>query len=280
MSHDVDSAFQHCVSLLRQGVTLDGCLSRYPEHAEELQPMLAALSDAQSVSSLALPSEARSRIRNRVLSEWDNRHPSRKRFQGYLSMFPRWAAVAAAVVLALVFSGAGVVKASETAIPGAALYPIKQLQEETRLWLARSPEAKANIYTDLVRERTEEIRALAGTDSGNSVLIAVDRLERHIYDADKLATEPSRTEQGIGRGMNIAVLEALDSAITQHQSISVTIEANISQSPAKMYPCLQYTFEVIRQGRDRVRAAVEAIGRSLPESPSERLVPGANLCPP
>ena len=280
MPHDVGSAFQHCVSLLRQGVPLDDCLSRYPEHADELQPMLTALADAHSGLSLALPSEARARIRNRILSEWDNRYPSPKSHKGYLSMFPRWAAVAAVVVLTLVFSGAGVVIASEAAVPGAALYPIKQLQEETRLWLARSPEAKTNIYTSLVRERAEEIRALAEVDSGNSVTIAVDRLERHIYDADRLARESSLTDQGTGRGMSIAVLDALDSAIAQYQSISITIEENISQSPAKLYPCLQYTFEAIRQGRDRVRAAVEAIGRSLPEASSERVIPDTNLCPP
>lgn len=279
MSRDVDSAFQHCVSLLRQGVPLDGCLSRYPEQADELQPMLTAITDVLSGSSLALPSATRARIRNRVLSEWDNRRPSPKSYQSYLSMFPRWATVAA-VILALLFSGAGVVIASEAAVPGAALYPIKQLREETRLWLARSPEAKTSIYTSLVRERAEEIRVLAEMDSGNSVVIAVNRLERHIYDADRLARESSRTEQGIGRGMSIAVLDALDSAIAQYQSISMTIEENISQSPSKMYPCLQYTFEAIRQGRDRVRAAVEAIGRSLPEASSERVIQGTNLCPP
>ena len=280
MSHDVDSAFQHCVSLLRQGVPLDDCLSRYPDHADELQAMLTALSDAHGGSSLALPSAARARIRNRILAEWDNRHPSPKSHKSYLSVFPQWAAVAAAVVLALVFSGAGVVIASEAAVPGAALYPIKQLQEETRLWLARSPEAKTNIYTSLVRERVEEIMALAETDSGNSMVIAVDRLERHIYDADRLSRESSQTDQGTGLGMSIAVFDALDSATAQYESISITIEENISQSPAKMYPCLQYTFEAIRQGRDRVRAAVEAIGRSLPEASSERVIPDTNLCPP
>lgn len=280
MPYDVDSAFQHCVSLLRRGVTLDDCLSRYPGHADELQPMLIALTDVHSIPSLALPSEARGRIRNQILAEWDNRYPSPKPHKSYLSVFPRWAAVAAAVVLALVFSGAGVVIASEAAVPGAALYPIKQLQEETRLWLARSPEAKTNIYTSLVRERVEEIMALAETDSGNSMVIAVDRLERHIYDADRLSRESSQTDQGTGLGMSIAVFDALDSATAQYQSISITIEENISQSPAKMYPCLQYTFEAIRQGRDRVRAAVEAIGRSLPEASSERVIPDTNLCPP
>ena len=280
MPHDIDSAFQHCVSLLRQGVNLNVCLSRYPEHADELRPMLVALSGTHSESSLALPSEARARIRNRVLSEWDNRPALRKPYQQYLSMVPRWAAVAAVLVLALVFSGTGVVMASETALPGAVLYPIKQLQEETRLWLARSPEAKANIYTSLVRERTDEIRALAETDSGSSVGIAIDRLERHIYDADRLAKESSRTKQGVSGEMRIAFFEALDSAIAQDQSISITIKENISQSPAKMHPCLQYTFEAIRLGRERVRAAVEAIGRSLPEALSERVIPSANLCPP
>ena len=281
MPHDVDSAFQHCVSLLRQGMSLDDCLSRYPGHADELQPMLIALTDSQNSYSFALPSEARGRIRNQILAEWDNRYPSPKSHKSYLSVFPRWAAVAAAVVLALVFSGAGVVIASEAAVPGAALYPIKQLQEETRLWLARSPEAKTNIYTSLVRERVEEIVALAETDSGDSMVIAVDRLERHIYDADRLSRESSQTDQrGTGLGMSIVVFDALDSATAQYQSISITIEENISQSPAKMYPCLQYTFEAIRQGRDRVRAAVEAIGRSLPEASSERVIPSANLCPP
>ena len=117
MEGRVQQVLEECLELLRQGVSLEQCLARYPECAQELEPLLRTALTAQGQLTPGMPSAARTRIQARVLAEWDRRHLPRQRRWGLPFFLPRWAAVAASVVLAIVLGGVGTVAAAGSSSP-------------------------------------------------------------------------------------------------------------------------------------------------------------------
>ena len=152
---------EECLELLRQGRSMEECLERYPEEAAELEPMLRVAFSVRSGLAADLPLPARTRMRSRVLAEWDRQHQPRSwnlRLPSVLpgsALFPRWAFAAAILVLALALGGLGTNTAAANTVPGDILYPVKELREGVELWFARSPEAKVEMYTSLVKERVD-----------------------------------------------------------------------------------------------------------------------------
>jgi len=157
-------AFQQCLDMSRRGASLKQCLDQFPQYADELEPLLVAAMGSAGSGGPVMSTEMRSRLRGWVLSEWDRQHQPRRRRWSFSLFSSRWAmATAAAVVmLMVVVGGAGTAAAAQDAIPGTTLYPVKQLEEEARLWITRSPEVKVVRYGDLVRERAQDLRLLAG----------------------------------------------------------------------------------------------------------------------
>lgn len=80
----------------------------------------------------------------------------------------RWRAVAAGVAAVLVVGGAGAAVASENALPGSPLYPLKRQVEDLRLSLTPPGGARGGAELDLARERLEEAERLT-VDGGGSL---------------------------------------------------------------------------------------------------------------
>lgn len=80
----------------------------------------------------------------------------------------RWRTVAAGVAAVLVVGGAGAAVASENALPGSPLYPLKRQVEDVRLSLTSPGEARGGAELDLARERLEEAERLT-VDGGGSL---------------------------------------------------------------------------------------------------------------
>ncbi len=196
MTDRMYQAFQQCLDMSRRGASLEECLDHFPQYAQELEPLLAAAIGSAGSSGPVMSTEMRSRLRGWVLSEWDRQHQPRRQGWSFSLFSPRWAmATAVAVVmLMVVVGGAGTAAAAQDAIPGATLYPVKQLEEEARLWITRSPEVKVVRYGDLVRERAQELRILAGRGDAEATSVAVSRMERHIRDVSLLVNQAALAE--------------------------------------------------------------------------------------
>ncbi|NPV65533.1 MAG: LysM peptidoglycan-binding domain-containing protein [Anaerolineae bacterium] len=81
---DFLNALDDCISLLNAGYTLEECLRRHPQHAEQLRPLLAAgLLVRQSRASTQATLAARERVRPRVeraLRQVDRKRPTWQRY--------------------------------------------------------------------------------------------------------------------------------------------------------------------------------------------------------
>ena len=106
MAGDFDKILDECVDRINRGEDLKDCLASYPEHAEELEPLLRAMLGTQTAytftPSPTTKTEARQRF-NAALEELVRRREERR------ALFPRvlrqsraWVAVAAVLLVALI----------------------------------------------------------------------------------------------------------------------------------------------------------------------------------
>ncbi len=269
MPETIDNILQDCLDLMRRRTPANGCLALYPEFAEELAPLLAASVGAENLLVQPLGASSRSRIKATVLGEWNRRRAPKRRwwnlpaFAPTPAFAPRWAAVAATLAVALMLGGSGTVLAAGYSIPGDALYPVKQVREEVRLWWTWSPEAKVDIYTRLVNKMADEIRALAAAGRAASSGIAAGRLEDHVAHVSLLAAEAAGSNFE-GSGPSREVIARLQSSATAQQSAASIIQQMLDGAPPQARESLVRALDAIEDARDRVRAAQEAVGVPTP----------------
>ncbi|MBI4305940.1 MAG: DUF4382 domain-containing protein [Chloroflexi bacterium] len=197
-----DEALDACMTMLMQGATIDECLARYPDEAEELRPHLLAFAAAARMASVQVSHEAKTRGRERLraelaaLEQRDRQRAAMPPWSGWFRRswpaFPvqRWT-VAATAVLLLILGGTGTVAASRGTIPGDAFYPVKIATERARLALAIAEEDRASMHVSFAERRAKEIGALLERGDSAQAVAVVERLASHLESAGKLSSEAS-----------------------------------------------------------------------------------------
>ncbi len=106
MTEAFDKILDECIDRINRGEEIEDCLASYPEHAEELEPLLRAMLDTQ-VAYRFTPSPmtkkaARQRF-NAALEERARRHEERRPvFPWVLGWSKAWVTVAAVLLVALI----------------------------------------------------------------------------------------------------------------------------------------------------------------------------------
>ena len=259
MPNMMEDMLEDCLDLMRRGASLQDCLELYPDFAHALEPLLVSSSRAEALLAQPLSGGARRRIRGIVLQQWDKIHAPKRRTWSLPLFTPRWAAMAAALVVALMLGGSGTVFAAGYSVPGDALYPVKQVREEVQLWLTWSPEAKVEMYTSLVNQRADEIRALAAAGRVSSVGIAADRLGDHVTSVSALASQSTGPDRGTS-APSPGMIDRLQSSATAQQAAASIIQNMLDQAPAETRRDLLSALDAITQAQDRVEAAQRALG--------------------
>lgn len=154
-------AFEACLTAIEKGAELDECLQRYPEMAEDLQPLLETALFARSMADDHIPNAALHRSRSRLIDraallrgQVEPRRPPLN-----FGRLPRIAF--AALVLSLIFfmSWRGAVESAQ-ALPGDPLYPLKLRAEEVRLGIVPGARAKRAIEVTYEQRRVDEVSEL------------------------------------------------------------------------------------------------------------------------
>ncbi len=157
MARGSASILDECLAALSRGESLEACLARFPEHAEELRTALL-LAQRLSLTPRHEPrpgaqDAAWQRFRRRTEDIRLGRTPRFSISIGWM----RPLAIAAAVVLAILGAGGGTIYASQDALPDSPLYRVKLATEEVRLWFVFDDVHKAEVLLDQSNERTGEI---------------------------------------------------------------------------------------------------------------------------
>lgn len=270
MVDDLEQVLENCLGLMDQGVSVEDCLAAHPRLAEDLEPLLRTASTVQGNLTPGMPQTAKRRARTRVMEEWDRRHQPSGQIWAFASFLPRWAAVAAALVLAIFLGGAGTVSAAGNAIPGDYLYPVKEARENTQLWLGRSPEAKVDIYSRMVKERVKELRKLAMEERIEDSSVALTRLQSHVAGVAHLAEQGIQQSGDTPRAISSKLLSQLEEAMTEQRSAESVLQETLNRSPANAGPGIKRALEAIQRGRERVRSAVAAAESAAPGAPPSK----------
>ena len=262
MENRVQEVLQQCLEHLEEGWSLEECLAQFPEEADRLEPLLQTALSARGQFALGIPAATRARLRDRVMAEWDHRHRPRHWTFPIPIFSLRTAAVTASVVLAVALSGIGTVAAAGGTVPGDHLYAVKELREEAQLWFARSPEAKVEMYTRLVKERAKEVQELAAQEEARSqaISLALDRMNQHLAALNTVLDEKVRQQKVDPTAIDAGFLEALQHSAQGQQSVQIALEEALAEAPSKTQPGLGAALDAIQRAQERVRAAAEAVG--------------------
>lgn len=178
--NEFERVLQKCLSDLERGATsVEQCLSRHPEHAPRLQPILLADAYLRRGGEVH-PSEAfKARVRARLTQQMQAQvRPHPRRSLSVHSTRARFAVSAAVLLLAVMSTGTVY---AQGALPGEVLHAWKLASEN--VWRIISPD---RVSTDIAiaERRLAELIAVRG----DPVLYA-QALNRYLEAAARLRTE-------------------------------------------------------------------------------------------
>jgi len=159
MNEKLYEALEVCLQAVETGAEIESVLKRYPQMADALRPILETSVRAHSLAIPSVSEDAIRRGRARVMQHAAVMRESAVKPRKAKLLFVR---LATSLALALVFiiSGTGLVRASDGALPGDNLYPVKRTWEDMRLFLAFDVDGRAELEDEFERERLHEIDEL------------------------------------------------------------------------------------------------------------------------
>jgi hypothetical protein len=156
-----------CIDDIEAGIcTLEGCLAKNPEIADELRSLLDITTRVQNLQELP-STEFILRTKSHLVETMrlDIVRVEKKSgafsWFGLLSTARKTALVTCCVLLVLLFVGSSTAYASMDSLPDESLYPIKRSLEIVQLTFTPGSENKANLYLDLSSRRVSEAEQLS-----------------------------------------------------------------------------------------------------------------------
>jgi hypothetical protein len=117
---------------------------------------------------------------------------------------------AALFVIVVLFGGAtATAYASQTALPGDALYPVKTSLEQTRISLAYDAYNQAQLHLQFAQRRLNEIKELLAQGRTNDIEFASSEFEHYVQEAMKAAQIVMAADSERGAELNKLVSQAL-----------------------------------------------------------------------
>ena len=201
MSQEFSDALNDCLDRLVRGDSVSECLRRYPDRADELEPLLYVAQATIRAAESAKP-DAQAKARNferfsQAIGAMQQSPqpagtagatsaPRRSRWDWRDWMPWRWMPAARPVAIAMVgllvlaLGAGGASAASEDAVPGEALYWVKTTRESVERRIPRSDDSRAIYETRLANARGDEICKLIERGHFTRADVMTDRMKSHL----------------------------------------------------------------------------------------------------
>ena len=155
MNNDLETILDVCLNQIEDDEsTVDECLARYPEHAAELKPMLAAATRLSGVRGVSPSPLYKTRARAQ-LTTYMQQNPQRKRVSPLI-----WRLSISFVTMILLFIASGTAFAQQ-AVPGDTLYNWKLTSEH--FWRLTSRD-QLGVDITLSNRRVSELMLVSGNE--------------------------------------------------------------------------------------------------------------------
>ncbi len=196
---EFDNILDECLErLLINGETVEQCLQSFPEHTDELKPLLETALDVKETSAIQPSSEFRDRARYQFHAALQEMAPKKNRlvfsWRPLWTTQPLWATMVA-VILVILLAGSGTVMAAGGSMPDEPLYPVKLATEQARLVFTPSALGKAEFYARLADKRVLEIIRMAGEGKPEQIELTARRLDIHLARIAELASIQGVTQE-------------------------------------------------------------------------------------
>ena len=174
-----------CLERVEAGEDIHRCAGAYPEHADELLPLLRVAAETRTASTLPHAEDARARglVRfNQALAA--NQTQYRTRIPARLRPIAKPLALAFVAVAVTAVAAGGTTVAASNSVPGEPLYWVKTTRESISLrFVPRSDMSAAKVHAGLAEERGKEMRKLIARGNMAGAEKLGDRMRRHLNDS-------------------------------------------------------------------------------------------------
>lgn len=260
----IEEAFNDCFDRLLSGESLESCLSRYPQYAAELYPMLTT---AFNIKRMAYPIQPRpefkywASVRLQGVQDYLNKYPGETR-SGAFQWRRSWVIALASVFIIILATG-GTAAASSDALPDQALYGVKLAVEQTQLALTFSEIDKAELHTQFAEKRAQEISALADQGKTDVIIATTTRMNYQLEQAElslkKYAAEGTGTT---GTNASSTGVPAASTSVSETSSAPAMIQPpSMPPSPPTMQnynvPPTPPTVQTVQPPAPPVKAGTE-----------------------
>ncbi|HEY58726.1 MAG TPA: hypothetical protein G4O04_09380 [Anaerolineae bacterium] len=233
-----------------------------PEVRQEVAPLLQVALTLQAAPEVqprpAFRRQARRRLLRRIRPPWFVTFWRDLRLYGRSSTLKTqrrfamtWIVVLVAMVTALL-GGGGAVYASESALPGEALYPVKMAVEEVQLALA-GPEQDVNLLAQFTQRRLEEVQALAAQGRHDEIPVVMARYQEQVQAMIQEMAQMGQPDPEVV-GQSQAML-------AQHLQV---LQGLAEQVPSEARPALEHALQVSQQGLEMMQQHGLGEGRGTP----------------
>jgi hypothetical protein len=242
----------------RGDISLETCLQQNPMYRVDLIELFALTGKLESIALPEPNPRFRSSARNRILTAMQAQEPVtfstwfRHIWQSAQQFSQRSPSMTIALIVALILSmvGGSSVYASQQAIPGDLLYPLKMQIED--LQLAAAPDqVDENLYFQFAEERVEEVLALIEQGRYQDIPAAMSRLQNglnNVSDVIEKTPEKGRSETAAGLTTSLTVLSE-----------------RLGQVPEAAMPGMQKASESILRAQERFNQMQEPAGKGKPD---------------
>jgi hypothetical protein len=189
---EFDNILNECLGRLIEGESIEACLSRYPQYAAELEPLLRTAQDTLKATDIKPRPEFRQRAGYQFQAAIRDM-PAKGRRDFFIILKPSLATIITVVIVLL--AGSGTVAASSNSLPDSPLYQVKLATEAVRLALEQSPLGKAELNAQFADERVDEIVRMVGKGDAELIEKATDRMNKHLVAVANLTATGEATAE-------------------------------------------------------------------------------------
>ena len=264
---DFDEILGNCLEALERGEGLADVLARYPQVSDDLKPLLEAAVWFNNQKAAVEPrpgfvSASRARLVEQIAAEpvvtgnWLERMWA----QLTTTLGGGWrvalqVTLAVVMLACLVVGGSGVALASQEALPGEALYPVKTTLENVELLVTLDPAAKIHLHNQFSQARLLEIEELVMEGRYNYIRETVSNFEAHVNQASQLLNALATRDPEKAAELGLALKETLAG---QRAFLSFLMAA----VPPEVAPEMLRAMGIAASGEITVQAAMDEAGRT------------------
>lgn len=189
-----------------------------------------------------LPAASVPESSGRLAGLFSSRNPGGNSVRIFNQKFAVSTILALVVVAIMLFGGASATAfASQSSLPGDALYPLKMGLEQTQISLANDAYVQAKLYLDFAQRRMDEITELLRQGRSSDVEFASNEFEYYIQQAMEATQTVMTTDPERGAELSSLVSQAL-------LDYAVALKAVLLEAPDPVKPVVEKALLISQDG--------------------------------